>query len=57
MNPLNPLFAVIVMTIACITGYIINLKAKTKKSNSRFETIDGLRGFLASFNYLASIYS
>ncbi|MBP8033095.1 MAG: acyltransferase [Bacteroidia bacterium] len=47
MNPLNPLFAVIVMTIACITGYIINLKAKTKKSNSRFETIDGLRGFLA----------
>lgn len=47
MNPLNPLFAVIVMTIACITGYLINLKAKTKKSNARFETIDGLRGFLA----------
>lgn len=47
MNPLNPLFAVIVMTIACITGYIINLINKTKDKVKTFETIDGLRGFLA----------
>ena len=47
MNPLNPLFAIIVMTIAYITGYFLNQKIKNSHSKSRFETIDGLRGFLA----------
>ena len=47
MNPLNPLFAVVVMSIAFITGYLLNLKFKSNNSTTRFETIDGLRGFLA----------
>jgi peptidoglycan/LPS O-acetylase OafA/YrhL len=47
MNPLNPLFAVIVMAIAWITGYVLNLKYKTQHQIHKFETIDGLRGFLA----------
>lgn len=47
MNPLNPLFAVTVMLIAFITGYLINLKFKINNVIGRYETIDGLRGFLA----------
>lgn len=47
MNPLNPLFAVTVMSIAFITGYIINLKLKINNVTGRYQTIDGLRGFLA----------
>lgn len=47
MSPTNPLFALIVILITFITGYVISLKYKLKTSPTRFETIDGLRGFLA----------
>ncbi|MGL2964114.1 acyltransferase family protein [Flavobacterium sp. RSB2_4_14] len=48
MTILNPLFAVILFTIAYLTAYIINLRYKsTENIISRYENIDGLRGFLA----------
>lgn len=47
MNPLNPIYAAIILSIAILTGYLINLKNKFVGSKARFETIDGLRGFLA----------
>jgi peptidoglycan/LPS O-acetylase OafA/YrhL len=47
MYALNPLFALAVFLIAYATGYIINLKYKAPFSKSRYETIDGFRGFLA----------
>lgn len=47
MNNLTPLFALIVFIIAFSTAYIINLKYKVNNLSSRYETVDGLRGFLA----------
>lgn len=47
MHPLNPIFAIIVYLIAFVTAYLLNLKYKITYNNSRYETIDGLRGFLA----------
>lgn len=47
MNTLNPFFALIVFLIAYITAYLINLKYKLNNGTSRYENIDGLRGFLA----------
>ncbi|WP_289058155.1 acyltransferase [uncultured Flavobacterium sp.] len=47
MNNLNPLFALIIFLIACFTTYLINLKYKISHTSSRFESVDGLRGFLA----------
>lgn len=47
MNNLNPLFALIILLIACLTTYLINLKYKINHTSSRFESVDGLRGFLA----------
>ncbi|MEM5567051.1 acyltransferase [Psychroserpens sp. AS72] len=47
MTPSNPFFALLIILITFCTGYIINLKYKLKVSPNRFETIDGLRGFLA----------
>ncbi|MDX2361469.1 MAG: acyltransferase [Crocinitomicaceae bacterium] len=47
MTPLNPLFALIVILITFLTGYLINIKYKVRTSSKRFESIDGLRGFLA----------
>jgi len=47
MNPLNPLFAVIIFLLAYLTGYLIHLKYKTNYTTTRYQTIDGLRGFLA----------
>ncbi|WP_264520453.1 hypothetical protein [Flavobacterium sp. N1994] len=47
MNPLNPIFSVIVYLIAIATGYLLNLKFKITNDNARYETIDGMRGFLA----------
>ncbi len=47
MNPLNPIFAIIIYFIAFVTAYLINLKYKIKNDNSRYETIDGIRGLLA----------
>ncbi|QYS89434.1 acyltransferase family protein [Flavobacterium davisii] len=47
MNPLNPFFAIIIFLIAFATAYLINLNYKITNDNTRYETIDGIRGFLA----------
>jgi len=46
MDTLNPLFSIIIFLIAIATCFIINLKYKVHNLTSRYETIDGLRGFL-----------
>ncbi|MCJ1805886.1 MULTISPECIES: acyltransferase family protein [Flavobacterium] len=58
MNPLNPFFAIIIFFIAFTTAYIINLKFKITNNDTRYETIDGIRGFLAIgvFIHHASIW-
>ena len=47
MTPLNPLFAVFIFLIAFLTAYLLNLKYKNEQLSKRYETIDGMRGFLA----------
>ncbi|MBP6456634.1 MAG: acyltransferase [Chitinophagaceae bacterium] len=47
MNPLNPFFAIVVYFIAIATAYLLNLKYRIANDNTRYETIDGIRGFLA----------
>jgi peptidoglycan/LPS O-acetylase OafA/YrhL len=47
MYPLNPLFAVIIYSIAFFTAYLLNLRFPIVDNNNRNEGIDGLRGFLA----------
>lgn len=47
MNPLNPFFSLIIFIIALITAYLIKLNTKINPIIGRYETIDGLRGFLA----------
>ncbi|MBA3681950.1 MAG: acyltransferase [Bacteroidetes bacterium] len=47
MTSTNPLFPLIVYLIAFLSAYLINLKVKLNTAPGRFETIDGLRGFLA----------
>ena len=47
MHPLNPIFAIIIYGIAFITAHLISIKYKIINTNVRYESIDGLRGFLA----------
>lgn len=47
MFPLHPFFCIVVFTIAFTTAYCINLLLKPSQLNERYQTIDGLRGFLA----------
>ncbi len=47
MNPLNPIFALTVFSLAFGTAYLLNSKYKIVINNNRYETIDGIRGFLA----------
>jgi len=47
MSVSSPIFAVIVYLIAYLTGYILYSKYKINNPPGRYETIDGLRGFLA----------
>lgn len=47
MNPVHPLFAVIIYAIAFASAFILSLRYKIVNNQGRFETIDGLRGFLA----------
>jgi len=58
MNPLHPLFAFCVFFIAYVTGHILKSKYKIVYTTARYETIDGLRGFLAIavFIHHASIW-
>jgi len=58
MTPLNPLFAILIFLIALLSGYLIHLIFPSKSEAGRYETIDGLRGFLALgvFIHHASIW-
>ena len=58
MTPLNPLFAIVIFAIAFLSGYLIHLVFPSKSEAGRYETIDGLRGFLALgvFIHHASIW-
>jgi peptidoglycan/LPS O-acetylase OafA/YrhL len=58
MNSLNPLFAVCVFSISFITAYAIQTKIKWEPRSQRYESIDGMRGFLAIcvFIHHASIW-
>ena len=47
MSPLSPIFPVFVYLIAYFTGYLLYTKHKINTAAGRYETIDGLRGFLA----------
>lgn len=47
MSPLNPFFAIIIYLISFSTAYLLKLKFKLNTNTNRYETIDGLRGFLA----------
>lgn len=58
MNTLNPIFAIIIYVIAFSTAYLLNKKYKITNDISRYETIDGIRGFLAIgvFTHHSSIW-
>ena len=58
MNPLNPIFSIIIFVIAFLTAYVISLKYKIITTTGRYGNIDSLRGFLALgvFIHHASIW-
>ena len=41
------IFPIIIYLIAYLTGYLLYSKYKIETTSGRYETIDGLRGFLA----------
>lgn len=47
MSPLNPLFALVVLLLALAVTAVLQWKVKFSGEAGRFESIDGLRGFLA----------
>ena len=47
MNVSSPLFVLAILLITFLTGYLINIKHQSTTRTKRYETIDGLRGFLA----------
>jgi peptidoglycan/LPS O-acetylase OafA/YrhL len=47
MYPLNPLFCIIIFAIAFATAYLLKKIYNINAPSGRYETIDGLRGFLA----------
>lgn len=47
MDTINPFFAFIGLSIAVLTGWLINCKYQLKINSTRNLSIDGLRGFLA----------
>ena len=47
MNPVSPFFAIVVLFIALCTSYLLKFSYKLKFEGGRYQTIDGLRGFLA----------
>jgi peptidoglycan/LPS O-acetylase OafA/YrhL len=47
LNPLNPLFSIIIFAIAFATAFTIKVIFKPAIVLGRYESIDGLRGFLA----------
>lgn len=47
MTTLNPFFYFLIFIIAFVTAFLINYFFKFKNKTTRYESIDGLRGFLA----------
>lgn len=47
MNPLSPFFCIVILLIAFITGYLIKLNYRINPVVGRYESIEGMRGFLA----------
>jgi peptidoglycan/LPS O-acetylase OafA/YrhL len=47
MQPLSPFFCIAIFAIAFITAFVLQKICKPKNVIGRYETIDGLRGFLA----------
>jgi len=47
MTTLQPFFALLVFLVGFLIAYLITLKYPLKASNNRYESLDGLRGFLA----------
>jgi peptidoglycan/LPS O-acetylase OafA/YrhL len=47
MYPLSPFFCIIIFAIAFFTAFVLQKMYKIKTHNGRYESIDGLRGFLA----------
>jgi len=58
MTPTHTLFAVIVFIVCYVIAYVINIKYKLKPKPNRYDSIDGLRGFLGVgvFIHHASIW-
>ncbi len=58
MHPLHPIFALLIYAIAFATAYLIRPKNLVEANSSRYQSIDGLRGFLALgvFVHHASIW-
>lgn len=56
MSPNHPIFALIVFAIAFGTAFLLRKKFPLTTTGSRYETIDGLRGFLAFAVFLHHAY-
>ncbi len=58
MYPLSPFFCLLIFAIAFFTAFVLNKIFKPNTINGRFESVDGLRGFLAIgvFIHHASIW-
>ena len=52
MSPLSPLFALLALSVALITTFVIKKVFGAPATQGRFATIDGLRGYLAFFVFL-----
>lgn len=52
MSPTNPIFAIVAIIIVFISVYFLPSKITPTLSNTRFNSIDGLRGYLAFFVFL-----
>jgi hypothetical protein len=47
MHPLSPFFCIIIFFIAFATAFLLKKIYNIKAATGRYESIDGLRGFLA----------
>jgi peptidoglycan/LPS O-acetylase OafA/YrhL len=52
MNPANPLFAILVLVVALLTTKLFMVVTKKNPPQVKYETIDGMRGYLAFFVFL-----
>ena len=52
MAPTNPLFAILITAVAFLSVWLINKNKPPMTEKGRFDSIDGLRGYLAFFVFL-----